>query len=261
MSDALRYEWVRLRTLRSTWWLSAAALVISILLALPALSVTGPLSVSDYASVMTGGDGGVMLIAIVAGLIAVFSLGHEYRHGTIRPTLTALPRRSVVLAAKAIVVLAYAACLAAVAQIVRYIVALLIWGHRLTYLGLFPSPLGRIWIGVIAYIVVFALIGLGLAGLFRNTPGPIVVLIVVPLVIENVIRGLLSLDALSSIRGLGKVLPFSAGARVFSYGESNGGGPAGFNELPSPGVGLLIFVVFLAIVLALTWLSFDRRDA
>jgi ABC-type transport system involved in multi-copper enzyme maturation permease subunit len=237
------------------------ALALSVLMGLPALSVTGPVSVDDYATIMTGGDGGVILIAILAGLLGVFSLGHEYRHGTIRPTLTALPRRLFVLAAKAIVVLAFVACLAAVAQILRYIVALLIWGHRLTDLGLFPGPLGRIWIGVIAYIVVFALVGLGLAGLFRSTPGPIVALIAVPLIVENVIRALLSIDALSPIRGVAKVLPFSAGARVFSHDTSQNLGPAGFGEVPSPNIGLFIFVVFLAIVLALTWVLFERRDA
>ena len=35
MRSALRYEWVRLRTLRSTWWLTGLSLLIAGLLGLP----------------------------------------------------------------------------------------------------------------------------------------------------------------------------------------------------------------------------------
>jgi ABC-2 type transport system permease protein len=105
MRNALRYEWMRLRTLRSTWWLTGLSLLVAGLLGLPALGLKGSLTVRDYGDIMTGGGGGaVFLVSILLSMIGVFAIGHEYRYGTIRPTLSALPRRSTVLAAKVLVV-------------------------------------------------------------------------------------------------------------------------------------------------------------
>jgi ABC-2 type transport system permease protein len=263
MKGALRYEWVRLTTLRSTWWLTGLSLLIAGLLGLPALSLKGPLTVIDYGDIVTGGGGGaVFLVSILLSMIGVFSIGHEYRYGTIRPTLSALPRRSTVLAAKVIVVAGYVFVVALVGLVLRYAIAVVILGHRLTDLGLFPSPMGRVWIGAIVYTVIFALVGFALAGLFRNVPAAIVTVILMPLLAENVIRGLLGLHVFHSIRGFAKALPFSSGAEIFRYNPvDNNNSGAGFQALPSPIDGLLIFLAFLAIVLGLSWFLFEKRDA
>ena len=45
MTAALRYEWVRLRTLRSTWWLLGLAVMLQALVAFAVASASGtPLS-------------------------------------------------------------------------------------------------------------------------------------------------------------------------------------------------------------------------
>lgn len=263
MKDALRYEWMRLRTLRSTWWLTGLSLLIAGLLGLGALGVqSGPLTVVDYGDVVTGGGGGaIFLVAILLSMIAVFATGHEYRYGTIRPTLSALPRRSAVLAAKVLVITAYVGVVALACLVLRYVIAVIILGHRLLDLGLFPTPMARVWLGCLAYTVIFALIGLALASLFRNIPAAIVIVILMPLLAENVIRGLLSTSVFHSIRGLAKLMPFSSGAQIFRYQPVDTGGPAGFRTLPSPIDGLLVFLGFLAIVLGLSWLLFEKRDA
>jgi ABC-2 type transport system permease protein len=263
VKGALRYEWVRLTTLRSTWWLTGLSLLIAGLLALPALSLKGSLAVTDYGDIVTGGGGGaVFLVSILLSMIGIFSIGHEYRYGTIRPTLSALPRRSTVLAAKVIVVACYVFVVALVGLVLRYAIAVVILGHRLTDLGLFPSPMARVWIGAVVYTVIFALVGFALAGLFRNVPAAIVTVILMPLLAENVIRGLLGLHVFHSIRGFAKALPFSSGAEIFRYQPvDSGNSGAGFQALPSPVDGLLVFLAFLAIVLGLSWFLFEKRDA
>jgi ABC-2 type transport system permease protein len=263
MKNALRYEWMRLRTLRSTWWLTGLSLLLAGLLGLHALGLKGPLSVVDYGDIVTAGGGGVILVSILLSMIGVFAIGHEYRYGTIRPTLTALPRRSTLLAAKVIVVMVYVFVVALVSIVLRYVIAVLILGHRLLDLGLFPSPMARVWIGSIVYTVIFALVAFALAGLFRNIPAAIVTVILLPVLVENIIRGLLSIHAFHSIRGFAKVLPFSAGFQIFRYQPvgSDGNTGAGFLAVPSPVDGLLIFIAFLAIVLGLSWLLFEKRDA
>ena len=263
MKGALRYEWVRLTTLRSTWWLTGLSLLVAGLLGLPALGLKGSLTVLDYGDIVTGGGGGaVFLVSILLSMIGVFAIGHEYRYGTIRPTLCALPRRSVVLAAKVLVVTGFVFVVALVGLLLKYAVAVAILGHRLTRLGLFPTPMARVWIGSIVYIVIFALVGFALAGLFRNIPAAIVTVILMPLLAENIIRGLLGLHVFHSIRGFAKALPFSSGAEIFRYrpvGSDNSG--AGFQAVPSPVDGLLVFLAFLAIVLGLSWFLFEKRDA
>jgi len=261
MNDALRFEVVRLRTLRSTWWLTAIALVISGLLGLPALSVKGDATVTDFGDALTGGGGGaVFLISILLSMLAIFATGHEYRYGTIRPTLSALPRRSTLMSAKVLVVAGYVVVIGLLCEVLRYAVSLIILGHRLSRLGLFPGPIGRVWIGTVMYTAVFALVGLALAALFRNIPAAIVTVIVLPLVAENVIRGLLSLHVFHSIRGFAKLMPFSSGAQVFRYTPVDSGG-GGFTAVPGPWAGFFIFAGFLAIVLTISWVLFERRDA
>lgn len=263
MRGALRYEWMRLRTLRSTWWLTGLSLLIAGLLGLPALGLKGTLTVTDYGDLVTGGGGGaIFLVSVLLSMIGVFAIGHEYRYGTIRPTLCALPRRSTVLAAKVLVVTGYVFVVALIGLVLRYAIAVVILGHRLLDLGLFPSPMARVWIGSIVYTVIFALVGFSLAGLFRNIPAAIVTVILMPLLAENIIRGLLGLHVFHSIRGFAKALPFSSGAEIFRYQPAdNGNSGAGFQAVPSPVDGLLVFLAFLAIVIGLSWVLFEKRDA
>jgi ABC-2 type transport system permease protein len=271
VKSALRYEWMRLRTLRSTWWLTGLSLLIAGLLGLAAFGIKHPpvggpqaLTITDYGDIITGGGGGaIFLVSILLSIIGVFAIGHEYRYGTIRPTLTALPRRSNVLAAKVIVVAAYVFVVALVSLVLRYVVAVAILGHRLLKLGLFPSPMARVWIGSIVFTVIFALVGFALAGLFRNIPAAIVTVIVLPLIAENILRGLLGLQVFHSIRGFAKVLPFFAGSQILRYGSpgTSGNDTGTGHSAPSPVDGLLIFIAFLVIVLGVSWVLFEKRDA
>jgi ABC-2 type transport system permease protein len=260
MSDALRYEWVRLRTLRSTWWLTGLSILASGLLGLTALGSKKGFTALDYAYNLVGGPLAifVLLMSVLLGMIGVFSLGHEYRYGTIRPTLGAIPRRSTLMAAKVLVVVAYVGLIGIVCQVLRYLVMLLILGSKLTDLGLFPAQLGRIWLGTLCYPIVFALTGMALAGLFRSVPTAIVLTIVMPVIAENIIRGLLSIGSISTLEDIGKLLPFTAGLQMMRY---TGDSEFDASTFASPWAGALTFGVFMAILLALCWVLFEKRDA
>src|SRR5260370_16673276 len=107
MTAQLRSE---LYKLRSTW---TAASVVAAMLALVTLAVLlHALSLS--ASRLTSGpdqrgvftDVGMNLGALFAGLLGALSITGEIRTGTIRPTLLVTPRRGLVIAPKAVTVLA-----------------------------------------------------------------------------------------------------------------------------------------------------------
>src|SRR6185436_3453669 len=107
MNDALRYEWTRIRTIRSTWWLTGSALAIALLISVllgwvghhdfsrngasaEDVDGLGPFLVTQFAA-----SGQIpSLVGFLVAMIGIFAWGHEYRHGMIRASLTALNSRS-----------------------------------------------------------------------------------------------------------------------------------------------------------------------
>ena len=101
MSTTLRAEWTKARTLASTGWLLLGAVVLTVAvsaLAAGAVSCPSGHCGDDPAKIsLTGIYLGQALIAIMA----VLAVSGEYSTGMIRVTLTAMPGRLTVLAAKA----------------------------------------------------------------------------------------------------------------------------------------------------------------
>jgi hypothetical protein len=102
LSHALRSEWTKIRTVRSTMWTLGSMMVLVVGIT---LLVAIPISNVDDTSVPVLSLG---LFGLMLGQLAVITLGvlvitSEYGTGMIRTTLTSCPRRSRVLAAKAII--------------------------------------------------------------------------------------------------------------------------------------------------------------
>jgi hypothetical protein len=93
-------EWIKLRSLRSTWLTLAIAVAASAGIALAIGSSSTTSGGMFVGNTLVGMLIGVLLIG-VAGVLAMTS---EYTSGTIRATFAAAPRRLRVLAAKAAVV-------------------------------------------------------------------------------------------------------------------------------------------------------------
>lgn len=258
MIDALRFEWVRIRTLRSTYWLIGLGLLVTAAVAfIIAFSTRNDaLDSTTAASVLTGGADFATFIPIFMAIIGVFATGHEYRHGTIQPTLTAIPQRSRLLLAKILVVAFTAIVVVALSLLINLVVGMIIWGEMPTY----ESPLNEVVLGYFVLVVLYAILGLALAQLFRGVPSALVVLLVTPLLVEGLISGLSMVPALDWLQPALKFLPFSAGARLLATGPFNAqGGPQFdfFDRWASGGV----FAVFVAIILVVAWTLFKKRDA
>jgi ABC-2 type transport system permease protein len=263
MTSALRYEWVRLTTLRSTWWLIGLSVVAQGLLAL-VLTLSGrsrdaPLARDAAALALSGGTGMIPpLIFVFMGLIGVFATGHEYRYGTIRASLTAFPRRVDLWAAKALVVAAVVAVVGGLLAAESLGIGLLVGGPSAE--EVFTGPqMGRVAAGYVVFLVVCALLGLALAGIARSIPAAIVLLITVPMIIEGLISLILGMEAFESIRSLAAYLPFTAGERMMAVSSEPpyDGAPAPLGPL----AGGLVFTSFGAALLALWAALFNKRDA
>jgi ABC-2 type transport system permease protein len=100
---ALKGEWIKLATVRSTWWSIAITAVLTIGIAMliaQAIDVPGfdPIN----AVVMP-----IQFTMLLAGILGAISVTGEYSTGMIRSTLSANPVRGSVLAAKATVLAAF----------------------------------------------------------------------------------------------------------------------------------------------------------
>jgi ABC-2 type transport system permease protein len=264
MIGALRYEWTRLRTLRSTWWLTVFALALNTLIAFLIARSVKPgqrLDAELVTSLLTAGAQFTPLAfpAVLMGVVGIVAFGHEYRHGTIRSTLVAIPRRGAVVAAKVAVLTLWSAFVAVLAIGIAYAVALLVVGSRWNPELLTAGGTERVLAGFVALVVLTTLLGLALAGLFRNVPAAIVVLLATPLVVEPLLVVLLQLDALEPVREAGRFLPFGAAQRMLALGTDGG-----FGDLVgslTPLAGGVTFGAFVAGFMILTALLFKVRDA
>lgn len=272
MRAALAFEWMRLRTIRSTYWLIGICLTFQFVLTMLIawrLPSSGPLSGGDdtVASMLTlGASAGFapLLIAYVIGIIGVFSMGHEYRHGMIRATLTALPSRTAVFFAK-VITTGLVAAVVALGSILIGLLSAVIFGVDLPS----ASELGKLTLGVVLFTVFFSWTGLAYAALLRNQTAAVAMLMLVPSVVESIIRAVFFAIKAASEDPSGsggsvtvlKYLPYDAGGQMYTRASINdlfsifGYTPFG------PLGGGIVFGAFAALLLAGSYALFIRRDA
>ena len=250
MSGPLRYEWVRISTVRSTWLLVVLAALVPAGLALFVSWLVG--SLGDQAGGPPDGSGAsgfagfLALVAAVLCAIGAASFGQEYRHGLIRITLSTFPRRSPVFAAKAIMVIAVTIVAGAIA------IATIVLGEAL---GGVLSGQGLTWddaaVGLpglrgVIYIVIFVLIAFALTALTRNQPVGIIAPIVLAVIVEPIV---VVVAAVQNWTWMEWVLPFSGGAAGVSAEGAEAWGHLG-----------VFFAWFLLLAIP-AWILFQRRDA
>jgi ABC-2 type transport system permease protein len=174
--EALHAEWTKLRTLASTGWLLLAAAVLTIAVS----------AVADAAATCPSGGcqadpaklslSGVWAGQAIVAVIAVLAVSGEYSTGMIRITLTAMPRRLTVLAAKAALIAGLVLAAAAVAVLASVLAGWLILpGHGFTPahgyppLSLGTGPVLRAACGSVLYLALIALLSLGVATAVRES--------------------------------------------------------------------------------------------
>jgi ABC-2 type transport system permease protein len=264
MLDALRYEWTRLTTLRSTYWLVGIGLLCA--LAIPVIAGFAvsdePLTSQTVAAGLNGGASfGIPFLAVFMAIIGIFATGHEYRHGTIQPTLTALPQRSRLITAKLLVIAGVTVGVTAASMALNSLALLIFWGE---VPGLFEDPLRSALLGYVLYVLIYTLVGLGLGLLFRGVPSALVVIFLMPLIIEGVIFGLSFLPMADWLVPVVRFLPFTAGARMMEVDlaalEMSGPGMPDFDWFGRWASGG-VFAIFAALIITGAWILFKKRDA
>jgi ABC-2 type transport system permease protein len=251
MINTIRSEWIKLRTVRMNFVLFVLAVafpvVVSVLVT--ALASIEDLKLHDVVGLVTGSS---VVTALLLGVVGAVSISAEFAHGTIRPTFAATPKRTRVLVSKALVIGLFAAVAEALVVVFCYAVSSAIVSSRGAKLSLNGQGEARAaLVGIVLFAVIVSLLGFGIGMVIRNTPAAVAVLILWPLVVENIIMAILSAAGVDNPQ---KFLPYISG-----FGLGNPDPPT--SESLSRVAGGLYFGAVTAVVVAAGALITTRRDA
>ena len=258
MTTAVHAEWLKLRTAPGTGWLLAALIAVTAALSAMADAAArcpaGGCQIDPVKTSLTG----IYLGQAVVVVLAVTAVSNEYGTGMIRVTFTAMPGRTVVLAAKAVVIAGLVLTAGAVAVLGSVLAGRLILpGHGFTagrgYLLLSPaaSPALRASIGSVLYLALIALLSLGVAAAMRDTAAAIGSVLGL-LYVAPIIAAMLGRSGAS--RQLQQIAPMTAGLAIQAT--------TGLRSLPvSPWAGLGVLAAWAAAALLAGSLLLHLRDA
>jgi ABC-2 type transport system permease protein len=247
-------EWIKFRTLRSTWFSLGAAMLVTIALGVLITALRG-------ADIVQHGDfrneedwtrislGGVLLAQLAVAVLGVLMITGEYSTGMIRASLSAVPHRNAVLLAKAAVLAVVTFVLGTIVSFTAFL------GGQATIAGdHFGASLSspgalRAVIGGGLYLALVAMLGLGLGFIFRNTGGALAalfgLLLILPLLVQAFPSGFRD--------DVSKFLPLNAGIEIMSTQTSN--------DVLSPWAGIGVFALYVGLALGVGWVVLRRRDA
>lgn len=270
-------EWIKLRSLRSTWWSIGVALLISVGLGVLFSDLRGNDlaahgGLEDDATALS--LRGFYLAQLAVGVLGVLFITGEYSTGMIRATLCAVPKRVPVWVAKIAVFAAVVFAITLVAAFVAFLVGQAVLGSYHVQGVLVHGPHGDVvfaaggvggWhslgvsighpgslraiFGAALYMTGVGLLGLGLGFAIRNTGGAIAALFGLLLVLPLLAQALPN----SLQDHVNQYLPLLAGTAGMATVR-------GTHQL-SPWAGLGVFGIYVLAALAAGLLVLRRRDA
>ena len=246
-----RMEWIKIRSLRSTWW----TLVISAAGAV-AIGVAVGLNTTNGSEDLTNNAlAGLIPALLVSGVLGVLLMTSEYSSGMIRSTLAATPRRPLLLAAKAAVFGAVALVFGEVASFIAFFAGGAALRHGISAPVLSqPGVLRAVILGGAGFCLL-GLIGLGLGAIIRHSAAAIAVyvggLYVLPLFIGNLVHK------------VGVYLPIIIVGNSLTDTQPEACPAHSSQCVPflSAWAGLGVLALYAAVALAVGGWLFARRDA
>ncbi|MGW3351870.1 alpha/beta fold hydrolase [Nonomuraea rubra] len=262
MIDVIASEWHKLRSLRSNAYLLATSLLAVLVCAGVAyLMIRGydGQSPAERLRFTSNGDGlgtGLPVAYFVFGTLGALTITSEYATGMIRTSLVAVPRRQLLLFAKVPGLAAVTLAGGQVLAFAMHLSAQAVLGDRAGHILLDGRTLGTGLSepGVLTSVIVSglsmaaaALIGLGVGAAIRSTPGSLVVLVLIFLVVPFAVRVLPS------------PLRAQAGSYLFESLPQQIAGVGGGTLAPGAAAGLLAAHVAAAMAAGAAGIAAKRR--
>jgi hypothetical protein len=174
-------EWRKLRTVRSTWYILAAYAASMILLSTLILSHEdlARMSAADRASFDPTHDCfiGLVLGQLLAGALGVIAVTAEFSSGMIRATFAAVPRRPLLLTAKAAVLGTLTLAIGEISAFAAFAVGQAALKAPAAHATLGQPGVLRAVLAAGAYPALIALISLGIGAVIRHTAGALCALV------------------------------------------------------------------------------------
>jgi ABC-type transport system involved in multi-copper enzyme maturation permease subunit len=259
LAGALRSEFTKLRSVRSTYWTLLAMIVVSVGIG---AAITG--GVAANWSHMDPGDKAtfdatqVSLFAffqlgqLVIAVIGALAITSEYSTGMIRTSLTAQPRRAVVYAAKAIVFTAVALVVSLATSFIAFFLGQALLSSTGASATLSDPNVLRAIIGSALFVTLVGLIAFAIGAIVRHTAAAITIIIAVMFVIPIIT----SLLPESWRDDMVRFMPDSAG-RVISVTVAGNEFPHLWSAWPQ----FAVTAIYAAVLLGVGGYLFRKRDA
>jgi ABC-type transport system involved in multi-copper enzyme maturation permease subunit len=245
MNNTLRSEVLKQRTTRTTVSTTAGMVGVVVLaialhaLGLPAKNFTQR---TDQLGVFI--DVGENLGVLFAALLGAIAITGEIRHGTIRPTFLATPRRARVLAAKTTIVALTGLAIGALATALAAGAGTLFMHFRNITVNVHAGDYALLVLGGATAAALWAVIGLGIGAVVRNQVPAIVGMFVWVLFVENLLDG--------GFPAVGRFAPAALGRGI--AGATKDG------TLHTPALAAVLLAGYAAVAIAAGWYATTHRD-
>ncbi|UYM03540.1 ABC transporter permease [Solicola gregarius] len=248
---ALHAEWIKLRSLRSTWYTLAGLFVV-------ALGITG-LNMGSIGSEYDPGDKAswdptnlsltsYIVAQLIIGVLGILVVTSEYATGLMQTTLVATPRRDQLLAAKVVVAAAIAMVAGQVLMFASFVLGqALLSGQDVPYASLGDSGVIAALVGGGIYLAAIALLSIGLGTIMRATAGALATVVGIVFLVPA-----LSELLPSWLQGLIDFWPTAGAAAIFETVPNP--------DYPHPWLNLGGMCLGVAAVLVAAFVVFRRRD-
>jgi len=252
-ADALRSEFTKIRSTRSTYWTLLALVVVTV--GIGALSTAGtashPQGLGPDFDATQLSLGGLYVGQLVIAVLGALTITSEYSTGMIRTSLAVQPRRGTLFAAKAVVFAVVSLVTGLVASFASFFIGqALLSSHHLNVTLSQPNVL-RAVIGGALFLTACGMLAYGLGAILRHTAGAITAaigLLFVLTVLVNFLPGTWQ-------DHVNKWMPAIAGSQVWVTKASSP------ETLFSAWAGLAVLAGYAAIAIVAGLVLFRTRDA
>ncbi|MET9321553.1 ABC transporter permease subunit [Streptomyces sp. NPDC003038] len=252
----LKSEWTKIRTVASTSWTLAIALIATVgfgaAFCAAINSAIDDMSAIERATfdptlVSFGGMTFGQLSMIVFGVLVVST---EYSSGMIRTSLAAVPGRASFLLGKLTVATTLALLVGLLTSFVSFFLGQAILGDH--GIGIGEENVLRAVLGAGLYMALLALFSMGVASMLRSSVAAISILIPFFLIVSNLLSGF------EATRKYGQYLPDQAGSKIMQV-VPDAMGSAETPYGPWGGLGLMVLWVLAAVLGG--YVVLKKRDA
>ena len=262
-AGVVRSEWIKLRTLRSSWWCAGVIVGLSVLFGvLVALAVPGGTRLPGTqqaalaVQVLTLGVNFTQLVAAVLGVLVISG---EYGTGMIRSTFAAVPRRIPAVLAKLLVLVVAVLAVGLVSSALTTLAsAPLLAAH-----GIGLGSDAAFWmpvVGASVYLALIAALAFAIGALLRNSAGGIATALGLLLVVPIVVRLAAGLTRATWLQNVEAILPSNAGAQLFTYAAPAGPDLGASTLVLNGWGGFGIMLAWIAVFLVPALVLVRRRD-